>query len=86
MLNRDDMNCVGVREAATSTMAIIDRIQDMPSHVQVVAITAAFKLLMERYDMPPQDAFTVADNVMNHADGRRVEFAAVRAYMENELK
>jgi hypothetical protein len=86
MLNRDDMNSVGVRDAATSTMAIIDRIQDMPAPVQIVAITAAFKLLVERYNIPPQDVFTVADNVMNHADGRRVEFDAVRMYLENEFK
>lgn len=86
MLNRDEMNSVGVRDAATSTMAIIDRIQDMPAHVQVVAMTAAFKLLVERYNISPQDVFTVADNVMNHADGRRVEFDAIRMYMENEIQ
>lgn len=85
MLNRDMMNMIPVKEAATSTMRIIDAAQDLPPHLQVVSIVATFKLLIERYGVDPQDAFTVADNVMNHAQGRRVEFDAVRAYLENEV-
>ncbi len=85
MINRDEMNSVGVRNAATSTMAIIDRIQDMPASTQVVAIASAFKLLVERHGIPAQDIFTVADNVMNRADGRRVEFDAIRMYLANEV-
>lgn len=85
MLNRDLMNMVPVKEAATSTLAIIDRVQTLPPHLQVIAIVAAFKLLIERYGVDPQDAFTVTDNVMNHAQGRRVEFDAVRAYLANEV-
>lgn len=85
MLNRDDMNHVPVREAATSSMRVIDAIQDLPPHLQVIAIVAVFKLLIERFGVDAFDAFTVADNVMNHAQGRRPEFAAVRAYLDNEV-
>lgn len=85
MLNRDSMNLVPVKEAATSTIRVIDAIQTLPPHLQVIAIVAAFKMLTERYGVDAQDAFTVADNVMNHAQGRRVEFDAVRAYLDNEV-
>jgi hypothetical protein len=85
MLNRDTLNHLSVRDAATGTMAVIDAIQDMTPERQTIAIAAAFKLLMEKHKLSPQDAFTVADNIMNHADGRRVEFDAVRAYLEHEL-
>lgn len=84
-LNRDLMNSVGVKTAATATMRVIDRLQDLPPHVQLVALTAAYKLMVERFNVSPHDVFTVADNVMNHADGRRDEFKAVADYMEGEL-
>lgn len=85
MLNRDLMNHAGVRESATSTMRVIDAVQDLPPHLQVIALVASFKLMVERYGVNPQDAFTVADNIMNHAQGRRPEFEAVRAYLANEV-
>jgi hypothetical protein len=85
MLNRDLMNQAGVLESATSAMRVIDAIQDLPPHLQVIAIVATFKLMVERFGANPQDAFTVTDNIMNHAQGRRAEFEAVRAYLANEV-
>lgn len=84
-LNRDLMNNVPVKTAATSTMAVINALQDMHPHVQMIALTAAYKLMVERFNISPHDVFTVADNVMNHADGRRDEFAAVADYLKGEL-
>lgn len=84
-LNKDLMNLAGVRESATSTMRVIDALQDLPPHLQLIAIVATFKLMIERFNVDAQDAFTVTDNIMNHADGRRVEFDAVRAYLANEV-
>lgn len=79
------MNMAGVKPSATSTMRVIDSVQDLPPHLQVIAITASFKLLIERFGVTPDDAFTATDNIMNHAQGRRVEFDAVRAYLENQV-
>lgn len=83
--NRDHMNMVPAKDAATATMRVIDGVQDLPPHLQLIAVTATFKLLLERFGVDAQDAFTVADNIINHAQGRRVEFDAVRAYMDNEV-
>lgn len=85
MLDRDMMNMASVRESAAATMRVIDSVQDLPPHLQVIGITATFKLLAERFNMSVADAFTVADNIMNHAEGRRVEFDAVRDYLANEV-
>ena len=78
-------NNVDVHQAANATMQLIDGIQSVPSHLQVFAVTAAFQLLTERFDIHAQSAFSVAHNVMKHADGRRLEFKAIEMYLENEL-
>lgn len=83
--NRDEMNMLPAREAAVGSMRVIDALQDMPPEHQLVAVTATFKLMIERFGVPPQDAFTVADNVINSVTGKRAEFEAVTMYMENEL-
>jgi predicted P-loop ATPase len=83
--NKDALNNVPVKDAATTTMGVITATQTLAPELQVVAITATFKLMLERYGITPADAFTVADNVMNNAIGRREEFAAVRDYMAGEL-
>jgi len=82
---RDLLANIDLTDATSSTMHVINALQQLQPHEQVLAVTATFKLLIERYCIRPQDAFTIADNVMNHAEGRRTEFKAVELYMENEL-
>lgn len=84
-LNRDLMNTMPVKAAALASMTVIDALQDYTPEMQLVALTATYKLMTERYDVSPHDVFTVADNVMHHADGRRVEFKAIADYLEGEL-
>ena len=84
-LDRDLMNMAPVGASANVTMGVIDHVQSLPPHLQVIAITAAFKLLIERFELPAQDAFALVDNIMNHAEGRRVEFDAVRMYLAHEV-
>jgi hypothetical protein len=83
--DRDLLANANVRQTANSTMAIIDRIQSLAPPQQAAGLAAAFILLCERYSLEPQDIFTLTSNIMNHAEGRRPEFLAVRDYMENEL-
>ena len=86
MLNRDQLNNVDVNQAANATMQLIDGIQSLPAHYQVFAITAAFKLFTERFNVDAQSAFSVAHNVMNTNFGRRMEFKGIQLYLENEIK
>ena len=85
LLNRDLMNMADVRASATSSMRVIDAIQDLPPELQVIAIVSTFRLLSEHYKINIADALAVSDNIMNHAQGRRVEFEAIRDYLEGEL-
>lgn len=66
-------------------MRVIDRIQTLSPAVQLHACAAVFLLVSERFGFEPQDVFSYTNNLMNYAEGRRPEFAAVRAYLENEL-
>ncbi|HWL80080.1 MAG TPA: hypothetical protein VNR89_03945 [Roseomonas sp.] len=76
--------------SAAATVLLIDRLQDfIEEHpgVQVVAASALFLMLCERFGVSAQDAFTAAKNLMNEHDGTLShEFKAVRAYLANEVR
>lgn len=86
-LDKDALNNVRVGDVANVTMALIDRMQgaDIAPAAVVAAVSALFLLVCERYGVRPPDAFSVVDNIMNHAAGRRAEFAAAAQYLEEEL-
>jgi hypothetical protein len=84
-MNLDKFNNSKLRESASSAFALLDVNQDEPAHIQLHAAAAYFLLLCEHHDLPPQDVFIATKNLMNHAEGPRPEFRAIRAYMEGEL-
>jgi len=86
MMDRDKLNGIAVRKAATTTFAVIDAVQERPPEAQIFGIAAAFRLLSERLGIEPQDAMTVVGNVLASSEtGDRVEFDAVRDYLANEV-
>lgn len=85
MVNRDHMTNAPIRSVAQATMALIDVNQDKPPEHQLLALGAAFLLMTEHLRVAPADVWGFTNNLMNHAEGRRPEFAAVAAYMEGEL-
>ena len=84
-MNHDMLNSVPIVDVARGSMSLIDAMQDMQPDVQIASLAAVFLLAAEHWSVKPQDAFRVATNAMNHADGRRPEFKGVAAYMESEL-
>ena len=84
-MNRDLFASANLRDVAVASMALVDTIQDMQPHVAMASLTATFLLLADHWKMDQKDAFQLVSNLMNHADGRRAEYKAVAAYMENEL-
>jgi hypothetical protein len=84
-MNRDDWIMADPAAVARGTAAVANAVQDMPAHVQLSAMAAAFIMLAEHRRIEPQDAFTITSNIMNYAEGRRPEFKGVAQYMENEL-
>lgn len=83
-LNRDQLNNASVNSVANAAMEILDRIQDRPAHERMLAVAAVTLTLCEVYRLDRQALMTAANNLMNHAEGRRPEFLAVRLHAENE--
>jgi len=84
-MNRDKLTSINVRKAANASMVVIDALQKLPPEEQVAGMASAFLLLADHINLTPQEMFSVTTSIMNHADGRRPEFAAVAQYMEMEL-
>lgn len=85
MLNRDLFMNADLNNVSTSTMKLVDAIQDRPNHEQLAAFGAAFLLMVEQSGMPLADVMGAVKNMMHHAEGKRPEFQAAAAYMQHEL-
>jgi len=83
--DRDLMNNAGQGRVANAAMATITKLQDYGPGEQLNAAAAVFLLLADSYGVAPGDAFAATKSLMNGADGRRPEFAAVQEYLEREL-
>ena len=54
--------------------------------IRLASATSLALLLCEHYKVDPQDAFTVANNLMNDHDDRGLtDFEAIRLYMKEEM-
>lgn len=78
------------RKVASCSMTVLDAMQlRFTSEEQVLGAVCTALLLCERFNVPAQDAFTAASNLMNervHGEaGMRPEFKAVQLYAANEL-
>ena len=66
-------------------MSVADAVQSIPHRgAQILGAACAALLLAEASGIRPDELFGMARNCMNHADGRRPEFAAVSDYIHNE--
>lgn len=84
--NKDSLTNMDIKAASLATMAVVDSIQKMKTHEQIAGLCISFILLCENYGVPAQDVFTYSKNIINGADGKRVEFKGVQHYMKNKLK
>lgn len=74
-------------ELFTGMYALVDAVQKQKSGVQIGAVALLFRLVCERFDINVQDAFTAIGNMMSVAHHeRRVQLAAARQYLKEELK
>lgn len=83
--NRDAMNMAKPREVSRASLLVLNTLQDVRPEVQIMGAATVFLELAEFLGVPAQDAFTATKNLINDQDGKRVEFKAVRAYLEGEL-
>lgn len=83
-MNRDRLTNMSVREAATGTMQILDAVQDERPEKVVASAAAFFVHACDRFGIRAADALTITTNIINHAEGKRPEFAAVEQFMREE--
>jgi len=82
----DLVNNAAVLPVAGAAMRALNAIQDARPEHQILGAAALFVLLVERFNMSPQEIMTRVKNIMNYAEGKRPEFAAIADYMRYELK
>ena len=85
MFDRDRLVNLPVKEGAGAAMQVIDSLQRHRPEARVLGAAAVFVLLAERFGLAAQDVMTATTNLMNYAEGRRPEFAAVQEYLQKEL-
>lgn len=88
LVDRDKMNHAPKAEVATTCVSIFDRIQDRPKHLQLLALASAFILLSGACNIPAQDVFAAATNVMKDpltSTGLGLQFQAMRYHLDTEL-
>ena len=85
--NRDRMANAPRQRVAAAAMGTIDGVQHIEKAVQPLGMAAAFIILCEQLGVNPQDAFTMARNVMIFAEtgNRTPEFRAVADYIKHEV-
>lgn len=83
-LDNDKLNHASVDEVARASYAMLHAVKKRPAHERVMAGAAQFITLLEVYQLDPQEIMTKAKNLMNHAEGRRAEFLALKLFAENE--
>ena len=84
--DRDLLNNLATKKAATATLKALDAIQRLTPEEQVAGLAAAFLLVCEGYKVPPQDAYRITTHMMNHHNERGLsEFDAVRSYLEADV-
>lgn len=83
-MNRDQLNSADAAAVGRTAIAILDRLQNTPAHIQATAAAAVFLTIAEHIKVPAQDLFVVTKNMMNDEDSM-AEFNALRDYVRYEL-
>lgn len=85
-MNIDLINNANAADAAQAAMAVIDRLQNFPPHLQAHGLGVAFIALADHWSINLQDLFTATKNMIaDPIDGHRPEFKAVQRYINEEL-
>lgn len=83
---RDRMGNAPLQGASEATMTVVNALQNYPDKgVRLMGVSAAFLIMADESGLSVPDLMSMARNCVNHADGRRPEFAAVGDYIRNEV-
>ncbi len=90
-INMDLVVNADPKQVADMTFGLLNYLQNRrdagATGAQIVAVAAMFKLVCDAFGVNPQDAMTVAGNVIEYAPGHQIpEFRAVAMYIDKEMK
>ncbi len=84
-MNRDLITNIDPKLGARGLMTVLTAMQDLTQEAQVIAVCAAFKLILEDRNLKPQDAMAISSRAMT-VDGVWIpEYRAAQMYVESEL-
>jgi hypothetical protein len=87
-LNQDTLNLVDEQAVADATVHLIDKLQDFPQEVQIFAVQALYRMMLDIFQLDPRHTLQQTDRIL--ADGSEnyftYRFQAVKSYIEQELK
>lgn len=84
--DRDLFHSLNTVNAARGTAAVFDAVQMRPSEEIVAALACAFLMVTKKYDVPAQDAFLAASNMMrHHDDSGKSHFDGLRYYLDADV-
>lgn len=84
---RDLTGNAPLRQSAQAAMSVADAVQRIPNQgARLMGLAASFLMASECAGLPVNDLMGMARNCINDAgEGRHPEFAAVDAYIKNEI-
>lgn len=89
MIDRDRLNSAPRGPVAKAMVNLFSTLQQLPKEIQLLALAAAFSLMIDVTKLPPQDAHTAVKNLMrDEANPTRMapQFDAMRFHLETELE
>jgi hypothetical protein len=82
---RQRMNSVGREDAARATFAVVDRLQRLPAHEQLVASAMVFWRMCQVSGVHPGDALAVCVNLFSDGVKPAPQFRATDAYLKSQV-
>jgi hypothetical protein len=87
-LDPDTLNLVDEQAVADAVIHLLDKLQDFPQEVQIFAIQALYRLMLDIFNLEPRHILQQTDRILR--DGSEnyftYRFQAVKSYIEQELK
>ena len=84
---RDKLLSMGSFDAQQSAFALLDKLQRLPKHKQIMAASLTFLLLCKQTKMNPREALELAERVLVDclSKGRGDHIRALKNYIDKEL-
>jgi len=88
LIQRDALNSASKNEVAKTTVSVFNAIQHKRPEHQLIALAAAYTLMLEAARYDAETPLVIAGNLMKdsrHSSGRSHQFDAMKHHIESEI-